>query len=425
MTLRKSKTEKANRKFPRSNLQWAAIEFTSEEHSFWAQSFIIITFTFLLCAFVYMAKAKIKISVEGTGKIVSELPPVPIKSSIQMTVSEVMVKENDHVKKGAILVKSQESISSADYQNVRTSSISLTELTKQNLTACSNCIEKLKTVQGALQNISVKGDVINLIAPIQNHIRELVLALDERQKLPSLLADSYLEIKMKGAKLAEIKKTNAEKYLGREVDDLTGAVSVAETKIQFKIEKSNERINGAKDQIISALAELTNKLVYVSSQYTVVAPFDGVITNLQVKGGGELLKIGQDLMSIVPSESKLMAEIVVSSRDISEVQKDLETEIAVDSLPEFEFGRANGSVHEILRKERDVASEGSAISSSVFMVRMKMKQQSLRNSQSEVPFIIGMTIKGEIIIREETILNALLKAIFKIRDDVKSPVGGG
>src|SRR4051812_19983756 len=109
-----AKQQKVKRTFPPSEISWAAINFERESDPF-VYKFVVYFFSALILLAVSFAKvAQIPITVIADGRINSFDPPVPIRASAKMTVAKLYVSENQHVKKGQILVSSKEDFSKAD-----------------------------------------------------------------------------------------------------------------------------------------------------------------------------------------------------------------------------------------------------------------------------------------------------------------------
>jgi hypothetical protein len=66
--------------FNENQISWAAIEATQETPSIVAQIGVMFLLLFFVIGAVYSFKTEVPVIVEGTGKITSTAPPVPIRT---------------------------------------------------------------------------------------------------------------------------------------------------------------------------------------------------------------------------------------------------------------------------------------------------------------------------------------------------------
>ena len=421
--MNKSKKRTRTKSFPPSDITWAAVEFEREPHPFTYQFTLFFLGGFLFCTLVFSYYTKIPITVVGTGKITSLKPPVPIRSATKMTVSVLHIAENQKVVKGQVLLSSVENLTQADRNNLKEYQDDIKWVMAQNLKECAKCEGLLNAANDVYVKIRAQGDLLTVISPIQDHVREMIVALAERDQLPSLIASSRLKIKLDENKLKSIKANNAGSILLKEVEDLQTDIAENRAKIEEKYVASNDRIKNAKIHIISGMSALSNQVRYLGEQFSIYAPFSGTITSLNVKGSGEVLQVGQVLMSLVPLDSPLVAELQIDNRDLSDTQLGLPAEISIDSLPEYDYGTVKGKVIEITRKELDPEAQERSLASlstnavPVFLARISLDKQALKKDGIESRFIVGMTLKGFVQVRDDSILRIIARSLFQIKED--------
>ncbi len=411
-------------RFPPSEISWAAIEFERLPNPLWAKTFIYLT-AFIVCIGIgFSLVAKVPLTAEGNGRMTSIQAPVPIRAAAKMTVSELKVYENKVVTKGEVLIESMESLSPQDVGLLKRYVSELSGIDKWDLIRCGQkCISRLKDQARAYQSLHLQGEAMNFATPVQDHLREILLGLQERLELANLTADMRAQIAMDNQKIAQIKSRQAEVILAKEFEALNVDLVQNQTRIKERYQKSNERISSAQEQVISYLTDLENKIRYFTSQFVIKAPFSGTVSNLSVKGKGEVLTPGQDLMVIVPKDSELIAELEVENRDISDVQPGQTADLVIDSLPEYEYGTVKGVVLEFTRKEKDssVIRNLASIEAPVFVARIKLSSQSLTKDGVVSPFIFGMTLHGHVTIRTESIFNVVMRALFRLKEGLRQP----
>jgi hemolysin D len=410
-------------RFPPSEISWAAVSIERMSHPIWAVSFLFVVTSVLVIGVGFSLIARIPLLVQGKGHFTSLTPPVPIRAAAKMTVAKVYVVENQQVKKGQPLVSSVESVSPGDVAILKAYNKELTTLEKMNLKECGDpCLRRLRAQSSAYLNLRLQGEAVGVVGPVQDQVRELILALEERKLLSQLTADARAQVLIDTRKLNEIKKRHAETILAKEVESLTVDLEINRTKIKEKYQKSDERIGGAGEQLTAKLTDLSNRIGYLGQQYAVYSPFDGTVTSLNLKGEGEVLQAGQDLMTLIPRGTPLIAEIELDNKDIADVLPGLEGEIVIDSLPEYEYGTVHGKVIEISRKEVDSSIERrlATLTASTFVARISLQSQALSRDGIVTPYALGMSVQGRIAVRHETIFHVVMRSLFRMKDDFQA-----
>ncbi len=417
---------KAKDLFPQSEISWAAINFERESDPFVYRFIVYFLVTVVGAATIFSTVAKIPITVSGEGKITSLKPPVPIRSSAKMTVAALKVTENQHIKKGQVILQSKEDLSIEDVQLLKQI---LQEfggvLANGDLIRCKDCITRLRITSTHYLRLKAEGDLMSVVTPLTEAAKELILSLEEYNQIPFRVQDSKLQIAIDRKKLAEIKEKKAQQMLAKESELLTSEIALHQTKINEKVEHARERISSAKIQMSARIAELRNRTNYLGQQYTVYAPFDGIVVSLKVKGAGELLQTGQELMSLVPENSPLILELNIENKDLSDIVKNAPATITIDALPEFDYGYATGHVLAINRKQvdSDKANQSeralASVDAPVFMAQISLDQQGLSKNGVAAPFMIGMTAKGQINLRSESIMHTAIRVLLQTRYELQ------
>ena len=103
-----------------------------------------------------------------------------------------------------------------------------------------------------------------------------------------------------------------------------------------EIAKAEQKANGLTQDLIKA--EQKTRLQQLT------APVDGVAQQLAIHTVGGVVTPAQSLLMIVPSDSRLEIEAMVSNRDIGFVQPGQETEIKIDTFNFTRYGLLHGRV---------------------------------------------------------------------------------
>jgi hemolysin D len=142
------------------------------------------------------------------------------------------------------------------------------------------------------------------------------------------------------------------------------------------------------------------------------APVDGMVQQLAVHSVGGVVTPAQSLMVIVPSDSRLEIEAMVSNRDIGFVHIGDEVEIKVDTFDFTRYGLLHGKVLSISSDSivRDVPTDkpadksaGNASSSSEpkgqelsYAARISLDRMQMQVEDKMVNLSPGMAVTAEI-----------------------------
>jgi membrane fusion protein, hemolysin D len=164
------------------------------------------------------------------------------------------------------------------------------------------------------------------------------------------------------------------------------------------------------------------------------APVDGVVQQLAVHTVGGVVTPAQPLMVIVPAESRLEIEAMVSNRDIGFIEPGQEAEIKVGTFNFTRYGLLHGRVlgisHDAVGKDdlQDPAKDKSQQSGvapkapgeeqgPVYAARISLDRTQMQVEDKMVSLSPGMAVTAEIKTGERRIISYLLSPLRKYKQD--------
>ncbi len=416
-----NENKKANKEefFRDGQVSWAAQEVTNEKPPFQSQVGVIFLFVFIVTSGIYANFTQAPVVIEGMGKLTSEIPPIPIKSNVTFTVEQILVKENQEVKKDQVLVTSADNLKPQDLERFKKF---LGGIKRVNLrpttTLCLDCMNEINDINSTYLTIKAQGDMLNIVSPMNDQVRQLSTQIQNYKNIDGSLSAVKLSVNNARSKLRQIKEKKAEKILAKEVEDLEATIVSGQTQINEKFRAGRVEIENSLNTLRARTKELEDKIDQFSRFNNIKAPFDGTVSNIKVKGLGELFSGGQVLMEIIPANQKLIAVMDIQNKDVADIKKGDEVIVAIDSLPEMDYGHALGSISEINRVENSDQQQQQQ-QAAAYRIRIAMPQQSLTKGAEEKPLLIGMTFKGRIVTKYESLLKSAYKILFKVKDDIQ------
>ena len=230
-----------------------------------------------------------------------------------------------------------------------------------------------------------------------------------------------------------------QKELGVQQSHLTEAgaavAAIRETRNQAMAEyrhgladelaKSEQKANGLSQDLIKA--EQRTKLQQLT------APVDGVVQQLAVHTIGGVVTPAQTLLVVVPSDSRLEIEAMVSNRDIGFVHAGQEAEIKVDTFNFTRYGLLHGEVLGVsqdaivLDRQQDRSEErgrGAPNDSSEpkgqelnYSARVSLAQMRMLIDDRVVNLSPGMAVTVEVKTGSRRILSYLLSPLLRYRQE--------
>jgi hemolysin D len=219
----------------------------------------------------------------------------------------------------------------------------------------------------------------------------------------------------------------------READAAVAAI--AETRGQAAAEfrrtlsdelvKAEQKANGLAQDLIKA--EQKTKLQLLT------APVDGVVQQLAIHTVGGVVTPAQSLLVVVPSDSRLEIEAMVSNRDIGFVQPGHEAEIKIDTFNFTRYGLLHGQVlsvsqDAIIRERQQDRSNDRGLGTQNdtsepkgqelnYSARISLNRTKMLIDDRMVNLSPGMAVTVEIKTGSRMILSYLLSPLLRYRQE--------
>jgi hemolysin D len=187
------------------------------------------------------------------------------------------------------------------------------------------------------------------------------------------------------------------------------------------------------EQKATGLAQDVIKAVQRTQYLVLVAPVDGTVQQLSVHTVGGVVTPAQGLMVVVPADSGLEIEAMVSNRDVGFVRAGQDVEVKIDTFNFTRYGLIHGKVLSISPdaiardKPQDKSSDrtpGTTTTSSepkgqelVYAARVSLDRTQMQVEENRVNLSPGMAVSAEIKTGSRTIISYLLSPLLKYRQE--------
>lgn len=150
-----------------------------------------------------------------------------------------------------------------------------------------------------------------------------------------------------------------------------------------------------------------------SRAYTLRAPVAGRVTALTARVG-QLASASAPLMTIVPSNSVLDAQLAVPSAAIGFVKPGQEVRLAIDAFPYQRFGTLKGKVQRVASSAVNMQTPGGA-TIPVYPVTVALERAGVLAYGKREALVPGMTLTARIVTEKQSFLQWLFEPLFAVQ----------
>ncbi len=174
-----------------------------------------------------------------------------------------------------------------------------------------------------------------------------------------------------------------------------------------KAVEADRRVDRLEQEIIKARSR--------SERTRLRSPIAGTVQQLDVTTLGQVVAVGQPLMSVVPLDAPLEVEVMIANKDIGFVLTGQRVTVKVEAFPFTRYGTIEGEVVKVSTDavdERNAAAmdttssfrgqgggggaKGGAGQNLVFPATLRLDRRSIRVDGKDIPLSPGMAVTAEI-----------------------------
>lgn len=217
--------------------------------------------------------------------------------------------------------------------------------------------------------------------------------------------------------------------LERSVNDLKGeldGVRLLTPQLKSALEEAilnrRETVLAYRNEVRAKLNELQNRLSRINesqisaqdkvTKALILSPVVGTVKTIHINTLGGVVKPGQTIAEIVPTEDKLMVEAKIKPRDIGFIYPGLP---AVVKITAYDFARYGGLTGTVEHISADTTQDDEG--NSFYLIRVRTDASSIKNKNNEeMPIIPGMLTNVDVITGKRTILEYILNPLLRANE---------
>lgn len=184
-------------------------------------------------------------------------------------------------------------------------------------------------------------------------------------------------------------------------------------KRQYKAEASAELAKTMAD-----LSPLQKSLPAIEDKFDrtmVRAPVNGVVNRVLVTTTGGIVKPGEPIVEIVPSDDLLVVEAKINPKDIGFVKLGQKAKVKLTAYDYSIFGGIEGQIVNISADA--VSSEERGQQQYYYLARVETSSSMINSLGKKLPIIAGMQAQVDVITGHKTVLRYLLKPIIGVKEN--------
>ena len=407
---------------------------------------------------VWACLAKLDIVAVAEGRLVPQTYVKIVQPAEAGIIREILVDEGDVVEAGQVLVRLDPTVNAAD-----------SVATRRELAIQSLQLRRLEAELSGRPMTRVPGDDANLFAQVDaqraasrqslldsvaaevaardSASRQLDAAEELLEKLETTLpsyqrsADAYEKLagqQLMGTLQADERRREAlEKAQDLEAQRATVAsleATIAQhrqriSQLQSSYSNDLNRLRIEAVAAINRLEQQSGKLDYQQGLLELRAPQGGVVKELATTTLGAVVQPGTVILSLVPQNEPLLAEVSIENKDIGFVHEGQAVRVKLAAYPFQKYGLMEGTVKTV---SADSSSQASASNANTqrredgqepapglsFKALVELREQKLAaTSNLMLPLAAGMQVSAEIMQGERTVMEYLLSPVKKVTDE--------
>jgi HlyD family secretion protein len=395
--------------------------------------------------------AKVDIVAVAQGRLVPQTYVKIVQPAEAGIIREILIKDGDSVERGQILVRLDPTVNKADSIAV-TKELELERLQLRRIEAelASKVMPRQDDdteaafmqvhAQGLSHRQSFLDSLAQETAARERARRELDAAREVRAKLETTLP-SYEKTAAAYEKLARenlvgsLQAEERRREASEKAQDLQAQIAtvasleatitereqrLAQLKSAYHSDLNQQRLQAV--TAINRLEQQSGKLTYQEGLLELRAPQSGIVKELATTTVGAVVQPGSVILSLVPANEPLRAEVQIENKDIGFVRPGQAVRIKLTTFQFQKYGMLDGAVETVSadsnsNQEASTRSEPSHFDSQSFKAVIELRNQQLISNGVALPLAAGMQVSAEITQGKRTVLEYLLSPVRRIASE--------
>ena len=388
----------------------AALQKEKHSGQFWI---VILFFVFLVVFIVWAYNSELDEVTRGQGNVIPSSREQVVQSLDPGILTEMKVSEGDIVEKEQILLKLDDTRSSA----VLRESVAKVD----NLEAT---VARLKAEAYGSQLQFPKGLSKELMQREQAAYmarRRAMVDSVQGMRLSKDALDQEISITAPMVKHGVVSSVELLR-MQRESNDL--ASQIAERQNRYSAEANNELVQ-AESELAQAKENMAMRADPVD-RAVIRSPMRGIVKDIQINTVGGVVNQGQDILTIVPLDGKLLVEAYIRPQDVAFLSPGLPAVVKISAYDYAIYGGLEGKVTIISPDTMSNTSQTRANDLKLdpkqvyYRILVQTNNSNLKDRNGKtMPIIPGMVATVDIKTGQKTVFEYLIKPITRMKQALR------
>ena len=398
-----------------------------------------------------------------------------VQPKIEGTIKSILVKENQIVKQGeviAILDTDQLLIKKSQLEEgIKQSKLQIMQIYAQNRILNNQIMSEKRVIERIIaaaredllrnqreyqeRRINTENELMTAEVNIEKELVDLEKAevdldfakvdRDRYEQLSKIGAIGNREFEQKQLVVKQISLTleSAKKAVDiaqikiksnkAAINPTTAMMKMAEQRIAQEIAKGEANIavlNKEREILIQRLLEIQTQIKQSQKELQqlenqrknsmILSTSNGIIFKLNLRNSGQFVRAGESIAEVVPNNAPLVIKAMIPTAEINKIAINQKVQLRVDACPYPDYGTAKGIVKNIAPDAITPQSKDSNTTNSsgisYFEATIQPESYSFGNNGRQCLLQSGMNATAEIISKEETALQFMLRKARLITD---------
>ena len=270
------------------------------------------------------------------------------------------------------------------------------------------------------QLATARRELAQINAEVATRQEQVRLANETLERLRQLRDEKYVsELQLKQQEATALAQVSEVQILQRQ--------AIATRRLIAQLQQATQELPGQRQasqagfQRDLALLEQEQVELQARGELAITAPVAGVIAT-QLFKPGQAVQAGQPLMSVLPGDGALEAELLVPSRAIGFIDPGDEVLLRYQAYPYQKFGHHQGRVARISRSTVSAGSPasptGSGPSEPYYRVNVALARQAITAYGQPEALKPGMVLDADVLGERRTLIEWVLEPLYSLQGTV-------
>ncbi len=372
---------------------------------------VLVLFALIIAFCVWAYYSTVEEVTRGQGSVIPSSREQIVQSLDPGTIAEMRVKEGDVVEKGQVLLKLDDTRSSAVLRESVAKVVNLeamiarlrAEAYGEPLRFADHIPKELRQREAAAYEARLRA-VTDSVSGLHESKRNLDQEI-------AITAPMVAQGVMSEVELLRMKRESANLSL-----------QISDKKNQYAAEANNELV-----KMEAELAQARENMAMRSDpveRSEIRAPLRGIVKNIQINTVGGVVQAGQDILEIVPLDDKLLVEAYIRPQDVAFMRPGLDAVVKISAYDYAIYGGLNGKVTLIspdtLSNQKRVDELKLDQNQHYYRILVETDGNSIKDKNGKPMEIIpGMVATVDVKTGEKTVFDYLVKPITRLKQALR------